>query len=243
MGRKLKLDNVSDDQLRLAVRDATSIMGVLRILGRREAGGSHSHFSRRIKSLGLDTSHHTGQAHNRGMPSINKREANSVLILRDSGRRQKPPLLRRALLEIGREHKCEKCGQMPDWLGNPLTLDVDHINEDWLDDRAENLRFLCPNCHSQFSRGLLNKRMTPTGKTLKVPVPRVPHKKKESVKVERKRSVTIPDEDLKNLVWSQPLREAAKRFNISDVGLKKECKRRDIETPPVGHWIQRENKR
>ena len=38
---------------------------------------------------------------------------------------------------------------------NTLTLDVDHINENWLDDRLENLRFLCPNCHSQFSRKLL----------------------------------------------------------------------------------------
>lgn len=33
------------------------------------------------------------------------------------------------------------------WLNKPLTLDVDHINEDRLDDRLENLRFLCPNCH------------------------------------------------------------------------------------------------
>ena len=34
-------------------------------------------------------------------------------------------------------------------MGRSLTLDVDHKNDDWLDDRLENLQFLCPNCYSQ----------------------------------------------------------------------------------------------
>lgn len=32
--------------------------------------------------------------------------------------------------------------------GKALTLEIDHINGDWSDDRAENLRLLCPNCHA-----------------------------------------------------------------------------------------------
>ncbi|AGL14805.1 helix-turn-helix domain-containing protein [Actinoplanes sp. N902-109] len=35
------------------------------------------------------------------------------------------------------------------WNGKPITLQIDHINGRFLDCRAENLRFLCPNCHSQ----------------------------------------------------------------------------------------------
>jgi hypothetical protein len=46
------------------------------------------------------------------------------------------------------EYVCE-CGQEPEWNGKPLTLQLDHINGDYQDDRLENLRFLCPNCHTQ----------------------------------------------------------------------------------------------
>ena len=35
------------------------------------------------------------------------------------------------------------------WQGETLTLHVDHINGDFHDNGIENLRFLCPNCHSQ----------------------------------------------------------------------------------------------
>jgi 5-methylcytosine-specific restriction endonuclease McrA len=60
------------------------------------------------------------------------------------------------------EYKCGKCQRQPMWMNEPLTLELDHINGDPLDDRLENLRFLCPNCHSQTptSKGKNNaKRM------------------------------------------------------------------------------------
>lgn len=139
-----------------AVKSSTSVMGVLRYLGKREAGGSHAHYSRRIKSLGVDVSHFTGSVHNKGKPAQNKKVAEDILVLRSTGRRQKAEQLRRALLEIGVPYICSRCECRPEWLGKPLILDVDHINENWLDDRKENLRFLCPNCHSQFTRKLLD---------------------------------------------------------------------------------------
>jgi len=47
------------------------------------------------------------------------------------------------------EYKCDICEQESTWNGEPLTLELDHIDGNAFDNRIENLRFLCPNCHSQ----------------------------------------------------------------------------------------------
>jgi Zn finger protein HypA/HybF involved in hydrogenase expression len=46
------------------------------------------------------------------------------------------------------EYKCIKCG-INEWCGETIVLDLDHINGDNRDNRLTNLRYLCPNCHSQ----------------------------------------------------------------------------------------------
>ncbi|WP_319112662.1 hypothetical protein [Streptomyces europaeiscabiei] len=55
---------------------------------------------------------------------------------------------RRALLELDAPEECARCGLGPEWLGRPMTLEVDHINGDRSDDRSENPRRPCPNCHA-----------------------------------------------------------------------------------------------
>lgn len=142
------------EQLQEAVNNSISMRGVLRYLGIKLTGGSQSHWKNRLKTLEIDTSHFTGQASNKGKVSTRRRSASEILVLRPEGGRAEAKKLVRALIESGVEHKCKICEQPPEWMGHPLTLDVDHINENWLDDRIENLRFLCPNCHSQFSRNL-----------------------------------------------------------------------------------------
>ena len=46
------------------------------------------------------------------------------------------------------EYRCVKCG-IDEWQGETIVLDLDHINGNNRDNRLENLRYLCPNCHSQ----------------------------------------------------------------------------------------------
>jgi Zn finger protein HypA/HybF involved in hydrogenase expression len=46
------------------------------------------------------------------------------------------------------EYKCVKC-RIDSWQGETLVLDLDHINGNNRDNRLTNLRYLCPNCHSQ----------------------------------------------------------------------------------------------
>lgn len=47
------------------------------------------------------------------------------------------------------KYQCAICDLLPEWHGEKLSLELDHINGNPKDNRLENLRFLCPNCHSQ----------------------------------------------------------------------------------------------
>ena len=57
--------------------------------------------------------------------------------------------IKRTLLRAGLlENRCDECG-ISEWRGRALAIQIDHRNGVRDDHRLENLRMLCPNCHSQ----------------------------------------------------------------------------------------------
>ncbi|MFE5582905.1 HNH endonuclease signature motif containing protein [Kitasatospora sp. NPDC056531] len=135
--------------LQEAVAVSHSVAGVVRYLHKRQAGGTQAHIGRRIKALGIDTSHFTGQAHARGKRLPTRIPAAQLLVQRPAEAKRLPgSRIRSALAELGWPELCESCGTGPEWCGQPMTLEVDHINGDWSDNRPDNLRLLCPNCHA-----------------------------------------------------------------------------------------------
>lgn len=140
----------SKELLEPLVAKSFSVSQVAKELGLPITGGAHTHLSKVIKRLNLDTSHFLGQAIMRGKASCKKKTPEEILIKRTGvTKRAESFRLKRALLESGVELKCKKCLITDSYNQQPITLQVDHINNDWMDDRKENLQFLCPNCHSQ----------------------------------------------------------------------------------------------
>lgn len=143
-----KYTRVSNEDLQKAVQECVTYSDVARKLGRTPTGSNISNLAFRCKKLGIDTSHMTGKSHARGKASTRKFEPREWLTCRDpNSRRVDPRHLRSALLAVGVRYECRGCG-ISEWCGRQLTLEVDHINDRYWDNRAENLQLLCPNCHS-----------------------------------------------------------------------------------------------
>ncbi|MFD4523130.1 HNH endonuclease signature motif containing protein [Streptomyces sp. NPDC058470] len=137
--------------LEAAVSASTNMCEVLRRLGVEVVGGQHTHISRRIKAHGIDTSHFTSAVRTERMrENLRRRTAEEILVENSSAHARRTPSnrLKRALLELGISEQCALCGNKAVWLGEPLPLEVDHMDGNWRNNRVENLRLLCPNCHS-----------------------------------------------------------------------------------------------
>lgn len=151
----------TDGDLCEAVRTSRSIGQVLDKLGIRRTGGSYVHVQKHIVRLGLDASHFVGQGWSHEDAWAERRRATLERILVAGSTGTKGHGLKLKLFREGlKAQQCEWCG-ITEWRGLPAPLELDHINGDRDDNRLENLRILCPNCHAQTDTyGVRNKRKT-----------------------------------------------------------------------------------
>lgn len=142
--RKSKIYSVSDQEFIEIVRDSHSYSDCLRALGLTTNGGSSTDvLKERIRTLECSTEHF----HGKNGDSTKKYNLDEILV-KDSTYKNISRLKERLLRENLLEYKCSICG-ISEWQGKSISLQLDHINGVNNDHRLENLRLLCPNCHSQ----------------------------------------------------------------------------------------------
>lgn len=131
-----------------AVRTARSIRQVLMILGLREAGGNYSQIRKYIVEFDIDTSHFKGKAWNKGLSHefVPRIDLSEILVQNSSYQTSK--LKKRLFRAKLKPQQCEECGWAEISVDGRLPLELDHVNGNSRDHRLENLRVLCPNCHS-----------------------------------------------------------------------------------------------
>ncbi len=138
----------TDKQLKAAVKTSKSVRQVIFKLGLVPAGGNYVHVQRRIEDLDLNTKHFTGQGWNVGLNFRPKEPTPIKEILVKNSKHQSFSLKRRLFIEGLKLPKCEMCGWCQKSVDGRIPVELDHINGDRYDNRLENLRILCPNCHS-----------------------------------------------------------------------------------------------
>ena len=138
---------VSDSVLRGAVSSSVSKSEALRACGLKSAPHDIRAISRRLQADRIDTSHFDQYDCHRRQASggVKAAKLDEILV---KGRPYQSSRLRRRLIKEGlKEERCEDCG-LTEWRGRPIALELDHVNGLRDDNRLENIRLLCPNCHS-----------------------------------------------------------------------------------------------
>ncbi|MDP2934120.1 MAG: HNH endonuclease signature motif containing protein [bacterium] len=136
------------NQLKEAVRTSLSYRQVLSKLNLRPTGGNYDQLKKYIKEENFDIEHFTGQVWNKGRQGYFQPHISIEKILVKNSTYQSFKLKKR-LFGLGIKLKaCEECGWCQIRHDGSLPLELDHINGDRHDNRLENLRILCPNCHS-----------------------------------------------------------------------------------------------
>ena len=135
-------------QLLDAVKNSKSKRQVLAKLNLREAGGNYDQLGKYIRELNIDISHFTGRGWSKGLRGIGAPRYSLEEILTANSTYQSFKLKKRLFQAKIKEAKCELCGWAQRALDGRLPLELDHINGNRHDNRLENIRILCPNCHS-----------------------------------------------------------------------------------------------
>ncbi|MFI5275385.1 MAG: HNH endonuclease signature motif containing protein [Candidatus Saccharimonadales bacterium] len=138
----------TDEQLVIAVENSKSYRAVLIKLKLVPAGGNYEQIKRAVIKLRIPTAHFTGKGWNEGMKFRPVPPTPIDQLLVANGTMQSYSLKKRLFMAGLKTPLCEMCGWAQQAQDGRIPVELDHINGDRYDNRLENLRILCPNCHS-----------------------------------------------------------------------------------------------
>lgn len=136
------------EQLIIAAQNSRSVRQILTILGLKEAGGNYNQIEKYLDLYRIDKKNLKGRGWSKGLKGMGKPLIELKDILVEESSYQSHKLKKRLFAVELKKPECELCGWSKKSVDGRIPLELDHINGNNHDNRLENLRILCPNCHS-----------------------------------------------------------------------------------------------
>lgn len=225
--------NIPSEEFQELLNTSNSFVDILIKVGLDPYNGNHKTLNHRIREEGFDISileQNRKKNREKHIKFLAERKSYSLEdILVENSNYGNFHLKQRLLSNNIIENKCSNCGNEGEWCGEKLTLQLDHINGINNDNRLENLRLLCPNCHSQTD--------TYSGKHNKKPQYCVDcnasinkgHTRCKSCSAKingiNQRKFQISKEELEDLIKKYPMTTIGKMLDVSDNAVRKRCKK------------------
>lgn len=152
MNRTSPIWKLSTEEFILRCNSHTSLANIIRSFGLQADAGNYVTLKRRIQTESVNISHiKTGLNSNQGRRFIRKYDRESLLKALNEGKLTDNSSVRNQIIkwELLPYRKCAICGLENEWNGKPISFQLDHIDGNTKNHHITNLRFICPNCHSQ----------------------------------------------------------------------------------------------
>lgn len=267
--RQFNSRKYTKEQLAEAVKESLTAREALIKLGVLPSGGNYPVLNNNISFLRLDITHWTKKKETKLMPGHFKpRDIKDYLVEKDGPKINSYTLKKKLISKNLIQDICSTCNLKPIWEDKPLSLHLDHINGIHHDNRLENLRLLCPNCHSQTStfgiknsvsyksrakereekqsKSRLREEKTKLRKKDLLLKAEIKNKKELVDGLKVKNNYPIPPEkinwpsleELEKLVWAMPRNVLAEKLGVSPSAIAKRCKKFNIKWPASNHFVR-----
>lgn len=142
----------SKEEFVVICKSHSSLAQIIRSFGLEAEAGNYNTLKRRLQEEGVDISHiKMGLNSNRGRRFVVKYTQENISDAINRGVIKDSSTVKKMVLKwnLIPHDVCRICGIESNWNGKPLVLAMDHIDGNRYNHHLSNLRFICPNCHSQ----------------------------------------------------------------------------------------------